>query len=104
MKEFASLSPYRIWLEGSAAQDLVATSIVIPNQDYPFRVTGIKTRRGVWFTTSYREIERQGRRGYEITVRNTRKKVGSYQDVLFVQTDHAARPEFKIRIEGRIRE
>ncbi len=104
VKEFASLSPYRIWLEGSADQDLVATSIVIPNQDYPFRVTGIKTRRGVWFTTSYREIERQGRRGYEITVRNTRKKVGSYQDVLFVQTDHAARPEFKIRIEGRIRE
>jgi hypothetical protein len=104
VKEFASLSPYRIWLEGSAGQDLTATSIVIPNEDYPFSITGIKTRKGVWFTTSYREIEREGRRGYEITVRNTRKTVGSYQDVLFVQTDHSARPEFKIRIEGRIRE
>ncbi len=104
VKEFASLSPYRIWLEGSASQDLVATCIVIPNQDYPFSITGIKTRKGVWFSTSYREIEREDRRGYEITVRNTRKKVGSYQDVLFVQTDHSARPDFKIRIEGRITE
>ncbi len=104
VKEFASLSPYRVWLEGSAGQDLVATCIVIPNQDYPFSITGIVARKGVWFSTSYRKIEREGKRGYEITVRNTRKKVGPYQDVLFVQTDHPARPEFKIRIEGRIGE
>jgi hypothetical protein len=104
VREFASLSPYRVWLEGSASQDLVATCIVIPNPEYPFSITGIKARKGVWFTTSYREIESEGKRGYEITVRNTRKKTGSYQDVLFVQTDHSARPEFKIRIEGRIRE
>jgi hypothetical protein len=104
VREFAFLSPYRVWLEGSTSEDLVGTCIVIPSRDYPFSITGIKARKGVWFTTSYREIEREGRKGYEITVRNTRKKTGSYQDVLFVQTDHPARPEFKIRIEGRIGE
>lgn len=104
VKEFASLSPYRVWLRGSAGQDLAAKCIVMPNRDYPFSITGIKARKGVWFETSYREIERDGRRGYEITVRNTRSRPGPYQDVLFVQTDHPARPEFKIRIEGRISE
>jgi hypothetical protein len=104
VREFASLTPYRVWLEGPATRDLSATSIVVPNRDYPFTITGIKARKGVWFETSYREIESEGLRGYEITVRNTRNRPGSYQDVLFVQTDHPARPEFKIRIEGRIGE
>jgi hypothetical protein len=104
VKEFASLSDYRIWLRGSAKDDLVETCRVIPNGEYPFSITGIKARKGVWFDYSYEEIEANGERGYEITVRNTREKIGSYQDVLFVQTDNSARPEFKIRIEGRISE
>ena len=77
---------------------------MIPNEDYPFSITGIRAGTGVWFSTDYREIEREGKQGYEITVRNTRTKIGPYHDVLFVQTDHSARPEFKIRIEGRIRD
>jgi len=104
VKEFASLSPYRIWLKGEPGEDIVEKCIVIPNEDYPFEITGIKVRKGVWFDYSYREIETKGKKGYEITVKNTRKKVGPYQDVLFVQTDNSARPEFKIRIEGRIGE
>ena len=104
VKEFASLSPYRIWLKGEPGQDIVEKCIVIPNEAYPFRITGIKVRKGVWFDYGYREIEIKDKKGYEITVKNTRKKIGSYQDVLFVQTDNSARPEFKIRIEGRIGE
>ncbi len=104
IKEFAALHPYRIWLEGSPEEDIAKTSIVVPNEAYPFNITGIKTRKGVWFEYSYRQIEKDGRKAYEITVTNTRKKPGTYQDVLFVQTDHSARPEFKIRVEGRISE
>jgi hypothetical protein len=104
VKEFAALHPYRIWLNGSPKEDIVEKCIVIPNENYPFNITGIKTRKGVWFEYSYKEIEKDGRKAYEITVKNKRKKPGPYQDVLFVQTDNSARPEFKIRIEGRIAE
>jgi len=104
VQEFASLSPYRIWLKGSPDQEIVEKCRVVPNDAYPFHITGIKVRKGVWFEYDLQEIETEGRPGYEITVRNTRKKIGSYQDVLFVQTDHPRRPEFKIRIEGRIGE
>lgn len=104
VKEFAALDPYRVWLRGTAgaAEPITATCLVVPNEDYPFSITGIETRRGVWFEHSLREVERDGRRAYEITLVNTRTKPGPYQDVLFVQTDHPERPEFRIRVEGRL--
>lgn len=102
--EFAALHPYRIWLTGKEDAEIVETCMVVPNADFPFRITGIKVRKGVWFDYDWRETEFEGRRAYAITVRNTRKKPGPYQDVLFVQTDHPRRPEFRIRVEGRIGE
>lgn len=105
VKEFADLNPYRIWLKGSLEEEIVGKSIVIPNENYPFNITDIKNRApGGWIAYSYREIQKDGQKAYEITVRNTRDTPGNYQEVLFVQTDHSERPEFKIRVEGRISE
>ncbi len=104
VRAFAKLSSYRVWLEGKASDDIVETCIVIPSADYPFEITAIRARKGVWFSHDFEAIEQQGQKGYRITIRNTRKKPGNYQDVLFVQTDHPDRPEFKIRLEGRIQE
>ncbi|MAE95351.1 MAG: hypothetical protein CL910_11875 [Deltaproteobacteria bacterium] len=100
--EFAALSPYRVWLRGSVGEEIVERCVVTPNEDYPFSITDIKARKGVWFTHELRDTEVGGVPAYEITLRNTRRKPGPYQDVLFIQTDHPARPELKIRIEGRI--
>ncbi|MDP6977974.1 MAG: hypothetical protein QF570_05140 [Myxococcota bacterium] len=102
IREFAALDPYRLWLKGSASESIQETCLVVPNADYPFSITGIKTRKGVWIEHEVRKTEHEGQLAYAIDVRNTRKKPGPYQDVLFVQTDHPERPEFKIRIEGRI--
>jgi hypothetical protein len=102
VKEFASLAPYRVWLQGKAGEPIVAKCLVVPNADYPFNITDIKPRKGAWFDWSLAETTHEGRRAYEITLTNTRQKPGPYQDVLFVQTDHPARPEFKIRVEGRL--
>jgi hypothetical protein len=106
VREFAALEPYRVWLRGSASapEPITATCIVTPNEAYPFSITGIRTRKGVWFEHAFTEIERDGRRAFEITLRNTRTRPGPYQDVLYVQTDHPERPELRIRVEGRIEE
>lgn len=106
VKEFADLNPYRIWLKGSLEEEIAEKCIVIPNENYPFNITDIKNRaaKGGWIDYSCREIQKDGRKAYEITVRNTRETPGNYQEVLFVQTDHSERPEFKIRVEGRISE
>jgi len=105
VKEFADLNPYRVWLKGSVDEEIVEKCIVIPNENYPFNITDIKNRApGGWIDYSYEEIQKNGRKAYEITVKNTKENTGNYQEVLFVQTDHSARPEFKIRVEGRITE
>jgi hypothetical protein len=102
VEEFADVSPYRVWLRGSVGEEIVARSVITPSARHPFAVTGVRARKGVWFEHELRTIEVDGRRAYEIVVRNTREKPGPYQDVLFVQTDDPARPELKVRIEGRI--
>lgn len=104
IREFAQLSPYRVWLRGRPDDEIVETCVVVPNPDYPFEITGIRARKGIWFDHTLEAIERDGRKAWEIRILNTRRKPGPYQDVLFVQTDHPERREFKIRIEGRIEE
>ncbi len=104
VKRFAHVFPYRVWLRGSAGEEIVETCTIVPAAEYPFTITDVLARKGVWFEYELRETRREGRPAYEIEVRNTRTRPGPYQDVLFVRTDHEARPELRIRIEGRIRE
>ncbi|MFP4534036.1 MAG: DUF1573 domain-containing protein, partial [Desulfobacterales bacterium] len=69
VKEFADLNPYRVWLKGSVDEEIVEKCIVIPNENYPFNITDIKNRApGGWIDYSYREIQKDGRKAYEITV------------------------------------
>jgi len=102
VREFAALSPYRVWLEGHAGEEIVARTTVVPNDAYPFEITGVRTRRGAFFDLSWAPTTVDERPGWEITLTNTRTRPGPYQDVLYVQTDHPERPELEIRVEGRI--
>ena len=94
--------PYRVWLNGTTSESIEEPAIVGPSVDHPFEITDVRMRKGVWIETNWRKTEYEGRPAFAIDVRNTRDKPGPYQDVLFIQTDHPERPEFKIRVEGRI--
>jgi hypothetical protein len=104
VKKFADISEHTIMLDGSVRQPIEATSTVVPAEEYPFTITGIKPRKGIDIHHSYKEIQKDGKKGYLITAKNKRKKSGVIRDILFVQTDHPARPEFKIRVQGKITE
>jgi hypothetical protein len=102
IKQIAAIDPFKIMLTGSYNSDLKGTSIVIPEPDFPFAITGIKPKKGMDISHSFREILQDGRKAYEITVTNTRKQKGIYRDTLFIQTDHPRRPEFRIRVQGEV--
>lgn len=104
VEEFAALDPYRVWLRGRVGEPIVGRSTIVPNDAYPFEITGIKMRKGTWLDVDWRSVDAEAGRRYEITLTNTRTRPGSYQDVLYVQTSHPRRPELKIRVEGRIAE
>lgn len=104
VKKFADISEHTIMLDGSLRQPIEGTSMVVPADNYPFSVTGIIPRKGIDILYSYEEIQTAGRKGYRITAKNKREKPGVIRDILFVQTDHPAKPEFKIRVQGKITE
>ena len=102
VRSFAEIEPYRIWLQGQSGESIEAETTILPNPDYPFEIRSIRARKGLWISWNLEEVVIDGRRGFRIRVSNTRRKPGPYQDVLFIQTDHPERPEFKLRVEGRI--
>jgi len=91
-------------LDGSIHQPIEGISVVVPAENYPFTITGIIPRKGIDILYGYQEIEMNGKKGYRITAKNKRTKPGVIRDILFVQTDHPEKPEFKIRVQGKITE
>ena len=102
--EFVKIDPLKIILKGSFRDELSGTSSIEPANDYPFTITGIKLRKGIDIHCRYKAIVADNKKKYLVTAINKRTKKGIYRDVMYVQTDNPARPEFKIRVEGYIEE
>jgi hypothetical protein len=104
VREFAKIDPHKIILKGSFRNELSGISTIEPVKEYPFAITGIKPKKGIDILYSYKEIVQDNKKKYLVTATNKRKRSGIYRDILFIQTDNKARPEFKIRVEGYIEE
>ncbi len=102
VKKFADISVYKIMLDGPCHQVIEGSSIVIPSEEYPFTITGIKAKKGIDIEYSYQHVVQEGKKGYRVTARSIREKGGPIRDTLYIQTDNPARPEFIIRVEGKI--
>lgn len=102
VKKFADVSAHTIMLNGPWRSNLEGSSVVMTVPEYPFRITSLKVKRGIFITYGYRNIIRNGRKGYVIWAKNTRKEQGVIRDTIYVETDNPARPEFKIRVQGKL--
>jgi hypothetical protein len=102
VKKFADISAYTIMLNGSWRETIEGSSVIIPTNEYPFRITGLKVKKGLDILYGYKEIKRSGKKGYLITAKNKRKEAGVIRDTIYVQTDNPSRPEFIIRVQGKV--
>jgi hypothetical protein len=102
VKKFADISVFTIMLNGSWRETIEGSSVIIPTNEYPFKITGIKVKKGLDITYGYKEIKRSGKKGYLITAKNKRNEAGVIRDTIYVQTDNPARPEFIIRVQGKV--
>lgn len=96
---FAVITESKIRLAGKLSETIEGTSMIIPDAGYPFRITGIKAKKGDDISYRYEEAGR----GYRITVKNARSRPGQYRDMLFITTSHQKRPELRIRVQGDVR-
>jgi hypothetical protein len=102
VKKFADISIFTIMLNGSWRQTIEGSSVIIPTDEYPFRITGLKVKKGLDITYEYKAIKRSGKKGYLITAKNKRNEAGVIRDTIYVQTDNPSRPEFIIRVQGNV--
>jgi hypothetical protein len=104
VKKVADISTHTIMLNGPLGKTIEGSSIVIPAREYPFKITGLKPKKGLDFTCGYKEIKQAGKKGYLIWAKNKRTEPGVIWDSIFIQTDNPSRPEFIIRVQGKITE
>jgi hypothetical protein len=102
VKKFADISAFTIMLNGSWRNTIEGSSVIIPTHEYPFRITGLKVKKGLDITYGYKEIKQAGKKGYLITAKNKRNEAGVIRDTIYVQTDNPSRPEFIIRVQGKV--
>ncbi len=102
VKKFADISADTIMLSGSWRNPIEGSSVVIPAPEYPFKIISLKAKRGIFITYGYREITQEGKKGYVVWAKNTRKEVGVIRDTIYIQTDNPERPQFIIRVQGKL--
>jgi len=95
--KFVTISPRMLNLRGTAGERLQGTMTVIPEEKYPFRLTGVQSREGR-IKASFSETRQEGRSAYAILVENQRSEPGSYSDTLVLKTDNALQPELEARV------
>ena len=102
VKKFADISEFTIMLNGPWREPIEGTSVVTPTKEYPFRITGVKVKKGLNIVYGYKEMKQAGKKAYLITAKNKRVEAGTIWDTIYVQTDNPARPEFIIRVQGTV--
>ncbi len=99
---FVSINPRMLNLRGTAGERLQGTVIVVPEEKYPFRLTGVQPREGR-IRASFSETRQEGRAAYSILVENERSEAGSYSDTLVLKTDSPVQPQLEVRVYVTLR-
>jgi hypothetical protein len=94
---FVSINPRMLNLRGAAGERLQGTLTVVPEEKYPFRLTGVQPREGR-LRASFSETRQEGRPAYAILVENVKSEAGSYSDTLVLKTDSPVQPELEVRV------
>ena len=77
---------------------------IIPEEKYPFTVIDVKAQKGEFIRFKLDEATESEKKGYLLTIENTRKEKGQYRDTIVLKTTSKIRPELKIRVWGKVYE
>lgn len=95
--KFVTINPRMLNLRGTAGDHLQGTLTVVPEEKYPFRLTGVQSREGR-VRADFSPSQQEGRPGYTIRVENIKSDAGSFSDTLVMKTDSSVQPELEARV------
>ncbi len=77
---------------------------IIPERKYPFRIVEVDAEKGTYIKFELKEISRNNRPAYQVTIENTRDTKGRYFDTLRLLTDNDIQQEIGIWVFGDIKD
>ncbi len=98
VEKFVTLIPRRLVLRGESGKSLTGTVKIILEKKYPFTLEETEGSSGKNLRYTLRKVDSEQPEAYLLTVKNLRKKVGSYQEKINLKTDHERQPEIKISV------
>ena len=102
VENFAVIKPKHVRLAGPVGTELKAVVTIIPGKKYPFQITDTKAEKGKNIQFELKQITRENRPAYLLTVENTKKTKGRYRDKIRLYTDSTIRPQISIWVFGHI--
>ncbi len=103
VERFADIQPRRVRLAGVEGTPLKKEVTINPTPKYPYNITNIRAKNGTNIKYQFEELKKPGKTGYLVTIENTKKKKGRYQDTIFLTTNSKVQPEIDIFVSGNIR-
>jgi len=89
-------------MSGFVGAPINKTVKIIPEEKYPFKITGVKAKNGNNFKYTLKEIKESNRQEYLLNLENLKKEKGRYFDTIQLATDSEIKTEIRIKIYGNI--
>ena len=96
------IQPAIVSLRGYTGGTIKRTIAIRPLKN-PFKITDIKAKDGRFIKVDLKDDPTPGKDGYLLTVENTKRDRGSYQDTIIVKTDSKLKPELSLPVYGFVR-
>jgi len=102
VKTFATIIPKSVYLNGKVGEKLTQIVRIMPETDEPFKIMKVTALNGQDISYSLNEIERAGKKVYELTVENKKEMPGKYFDTINIITDRSDQTALTVQIRGNI--
>jgi hypothetical protein len=89
-------------LSGKAGEPIEQTVMIIPREEYPFKLIGVKARIGKFIRHRVEDYKGAEGEGYLLTLENLKKTKGRYYDSIHLKTDNKTLPEIVLTVYGNI--
>lgn len=102
-KPFAIIYPKSVYLKGEMGKEIKVSVKVMPAVEGSFEIVKADAAKGENIQITMTEAEESGKKVYLLTVENTKKTPGTYDDNIKLVTSSEVQKEIKIPVRGEIR-
>ncbi|MFO8164633.1 MAG: hypothetical protein R6T98_08875 [Desulfatiglandales bacterium] len=99
---FVTIDPKIIILKGDIGKELLNSIRIFPEKKYPFNIVQVHTEKKQNFRYRLSLLNKDGQKGYLLTVWNIKKDPGRYVDAIYLETDNDIGPIIRIPVFGNI--